>query len=73
MSPEILGDYGITCGTGIFQYFQGFFSKSRPCRWARLTPSEFQQPHYSAAKLRDAKDEGIYGSILIKQYLGLDS
>lgn len=51
--------------------------KSRPCHWARLVPSELQQPHYSAAslaaKLRDAKNEGIYGSILVKQRLGLDS
>lgn len=51
--------------------------KGRPYHWARLVPSEFQQPHYSAAglaaKLRDAKDERIYGSILVKQLLGLDS
>lgn len=51
--------------------------KSRPCQGARLVPSEFQQPHHSTAnqgaKLRDAKDEGIYGSVLIKQCLGLDS
>lgn len=42
-----------------------------------IVPPEFQQPHHSAAnlaaKLRDAKDEGIYGSVLIKQHLGLDS
>lgn len=52
MLPETLGDHGIRCGRGIFQYLKATAEPaSGPDTEGKSIPSGFQQPHHSAAKL----------------------
>lgn len=60
MLPETLGDYGIRCRRGIFQYLKATAEPaSGPEAEGKSLPSGFQQPHHSAAKLAAKLWDGL--------------